>query len=537
MVSLREGNIFRSVHDQKPQPYWTFDDPYPQYIQVQRTLGSINGTSVSFNVNAFDPNAFMRSKAVIKLGVSIQKQERNPANGAINASNYVIEDRIYKKPGMVLTNSCTHATIRINSHTIVYDDLRYIQKKLNMSFAGKKINNNYFSTSGSLYENYDGTYDEFGDIAALGDSGRQLSYDDAFKDITVGQTDNTFNFTEPLSIGPFNHLSDYSSSEIYDKSWSLKQSSLIPYIRELGLDMNFSNISANSLIYAYGRNNNAGNNRECQLVDLNIVSAQLILYWVKPRDELLINMPRTVRIQSWLYNHQQFDLPDTVAATDIVVNGATAINSQDNIYTNQVPSYILYYGMVNKDIVTSYICRAVNTDSDGGGADPVLSLNTNSVESGMHPSINGIGSNINIRSNTLGGDDIFDNNYNLSELYRITLKNSYSDFPYNESRFRGLQVAESLFSTYPSEFYFLMGESDLNSFFIRKGQLQTSNVMNFSSTLTAIDGYSISSDVQGGAFDGGDKQYALHVVFIYDRYYIELSDDGIVNSDFDSKFF
>ena len=742
-MSFIKGTIFPSVAQQKPQPYFTFDDKYPQYVQIQRTPAAITNTNIKFKVNTFDPNTFLRSKAYVKVKVRIQKQERNPVDGAITASNYTNDDRIYKKPGMVLHNACTNATLTLNSHTMNFKDLRYITKKMNMAFAGKKINNNYFSTSGGAYEEYNGSYDEFGNIFSgnvestflltdldfvagagnnsirfisdnniivgsntlgfdtatpnqvefndatnvltftpnggdpidiinispihegmiitftgtgriftietilslttalatpsvagamlatdltitdtyetdretarlqfgnsgggtaidlastqifkLGDiitldsgetfrvigfsgndelivgnigeendfpaqpinaadtvtrlvsrvgnadDGRQESYDDAFRDIGLGTVDNIFSFTEPLSFGPFNHLADYERGEIAKNAWNLKQSPLIPYVRELELTMNFKDIAANALIYAYGRNNTPGSDRECQLSDIEITSAELVLAWVKPRTELLSTLPQRVRIQSWQYEHNQFDLVNiNTPLVPTLVDGQAAQSSQNNIYTQQVPSYILYYGMVNKDS-DNYICRAVNSNSDVIGNDSVISVDANAVESGMHLFRQGdVNTDLNIRSNTLGGDDILDRNYNIKELYRLTLQNSVSDFPYGETKFRGIQAGETLFSSYPSEYFLLLGEQQLNSFFIRVGQLQVSNVLNFNSTLVATDGYSISKSVENGDFNGGEKQYALHIFFIYDRFYIELNQNGLVDSKFDSQFY
>ncbi len=743
-MSFIKGTIFPSISDQTPQPYWRFDDKYPQYVQVQRTPAVLNGSNtISFHTNTFDPNTFLRSKAYIKIKVRIQKQERNPVGGAITPSNYVAEDRIYKKPGMVLHNACTNATLRLNSHTMNFKDLRYITKKMNMAFAGKTINNNYFTTSGGPYENYNGSYDEFGnifsgdvestflltnldfvagignnsvrfisdnnivigsdtlgfdtatpnqvtfnvltnilsfvdgggtaidiintspihegmiitfttsgriftietilssttalarpsvagamgatnltitdiyqtdretarlqfgnsgggtliDLASIqifnlgdvitlnsgesfrvigfsgndelivgnigeendfpsqpinaadtvtrlvsrvgnGDDGRQESYDDAFRDIGLGTVDNIFSFTEALSFGPFNHLADYERGEIAKNSWNLKQSPLIPYIRELKLTMNFKDIASNSLIYSYGKNNTPGSELQCQLVDTEITSAELVLVWVKPRDELLATLPQRVRIQSWQYEHNQFDLVNiNTPLIPTLVDGQAAQSSQNNIYTHQVPSYILYYGMVDKDS-DGYICRAINSNSDVIGNDAVISVDANSVESGMHLFRQGdIDTDLNMRSNTLGGDNILDRNYNIKELYRLTLQNCVSDFPYGETKFRGIQAGETLYSSYPSEYFLLLGEQQLNSFFIRVGQLQVSNVLNFNSTLVATDGYSIAKSIQGGAFNGGEKQYALHIFYIYDRYYIELNQDGLVDSKFDSQFY
>ena len=72
-MNLRRGIAFQSVTDQHPNPYWKFDDKWAQYVQVQRTQATISGSRINFNVQGFDPNFFMRSKAYLKLRVTIQK--------------------------------------------------------------------------------------------------------------------------------------------------------------------------------------------------------------------------------------------------------------------------------------------------------------------------------------------------------------------------------------------------------------------------------------------------------------------------------
>ena len=161
MSGLNQGRLFPSVTNQNPLDYWTLKDDFPQYIQIQRTVGKISGSSVNFLLNAFDPNMFIRSKAYIKLSVNIRKEIVNQDNDNVDLSDFTLQDRIYRKPGLVLANSCTNCTLRLNSHNMVYDDLRYIQNKLDTSFAGKKINNTYFTTSGGSFEDLNGIYDEY----------------------------------------------------------------------------------------------------------------------------------------------------------------------------------------------------------------------------------------------------------------------------------------------------------------------------------------------------------------------------------------
>ena len=231
------------------------------------------------------------------------------------------------------------------------------------------------------------------------------------------------------------------------------------------------------------------------------------------------------------------------------MNGDSSINSQKNVLTNQQPTYLLHYGMVDKDSDT-YDCYAISNADKTNPEVPInyqLNLDINSEEAGMHPIRPSDGSGLIIRSNTLGGDDIISASYNIKELYRITLTNSITDFPYGETKFRGLQPIESCNATYPSEFYFLMGEGDLNTFFVRKGQTQRSVVMDYDSVLVATDGHSfdknlsVIEDIDTPAIitpiTGGTRDYSLHIFYIYDRYYIELDNKGNVTSNFDANFY
>jgi len=872
-----------SVSNQKPRPYSTIWDDHPEYVQVQRTQGVINDHTVRWDTNNIDPNMFLSSKSYIKLGVEIQKKEVEGV--AEEESAFTDDDKILKKPGMVLHNACTSAKVRMNNHEIEYKDLRYLTKKLNMSFAGREINDNYLTTSGGPYDGYTGDYDALGNVdcfiaaktmedfgfdvangntfaffprttrftmtqagfsadsigavqntfvwtAATGvgvfaagtgvpinlrvaqsvfnsgdtftlrngattfkylsvidgapstsilaerlngagdfaihslndndlivanrdfierelgistiifgdgvgggedvtpivdrftpgdriflddadgkqnefevigivapniiqveniddsaviiqkdidvtdfviqkfktggccDPWHEEASDDAAREIEKLFNTNTFKFTEPLSFGPFNHLADYGgplhnskgASKIDDKCWYNRMTDLIPYIRQLGLTMTFKDIAANALIYQFGSIINsrivATTRRFCKLVDVAITSAELVLFWIKPRKEKIVGLPPTIRIQSWQYDHKQFDLLN-VNNNRNILNGSIVNSTENNVISNQQPAYLMYYGMVDKDSST-YDCFAIsnaNKDDPTKPTDYTANSSINSVEAGMRigdvrqidsfnfrelgfdvglllneiefiqatnqlvfdaggiglppdlindqtlkPNdtiflatgeifsvssisndttalavrLDGVGdmpsqllnialldnifrltgtesNTLTIRSNTLGGDDIISTDYNIKELYRFTLKNSISDFPYGETKFRGLLEGEENNATYPSEFYLLLSEGDLNTFFVRKGQTQKSVVMNYQSSLIANDGYSFNKNltvIENTAdpsiitgFNAGIREYALHIIYLYDRYYIELTKEGNVTSGFDANFY
>ena len=647
-MTTPHGTLFPSVADQHPVDYTTLDDNWPMYIQIQRIPAVINGNNISFQSFAYDPNTFLSSRAYIKMEVTMRKFEQDQIGNTVS-SNFVAADRFYKKPGMVLHNSMNNVKLTLNSHTLKYNDLRYFTKKMNMAVAGKTINNRYLTTSGSLYEDFDGVYNEFGEVQvtktpntsfigntildlgfvggvgnetlefveatntisitqnggnpvdlfntqifqvgdiielvsgetfrvqgvitdndllairtdAVGvdipaqvlvagdllvrteyrchtynaDQGRSQAYDDARKDSNNGTPNMTLRFTEPLSFGCFNHLEQFDESEIHKKSWYLKMSKLIPYIERLKLDINFSKIAANTLIYTYGLSTNIGNDTNCLIEEVEIKSAELVLNWVRPRPEKIMSLPKTIKIQSWNFDHKKFDIRNNqTLGVDVILQESTGqVNENDQIH--QIPSYILFFGMVDKDS-DEYQCFAINTDSDNDGRDQSISNGVNSVEAGMRPfdapedtSLNGVV----IRTNTLGGDSVIDHNYNLEELYRITLTNCHKDFPYSETRFAGFLSGENSNAGYPSQFFLLLGEKQLNSFFVRKGMLISDYLVNIQAEMTAIDGYSVDNSLIP-TINGGGKIYGGHTFYVYDQFYIKLSDNGIVDSGYDAEF-
>lgn len=517
-----------SVDQQKPQPYFWLDDPYPEYVQVQRTLGVITANRVSFTADTFDPNLFLRSRAYIKLTVDIQRSDRNPADGVLTPTNYNALDVIIKKPGMVLANSMTSAKLRLNSTQIEYDNPRYWQQHITQQHCGRTINDKYLSTSGSSYPQYTGIFSPDG--TALVDNGSdpaiQEGIDSAFRDIGDGAANTkSFEFTELLNIGCFNFMED-KKDEIYNKSWYKKMTPLIPYVRQVGLIFDFKDIAANALLFQFGLHAQGGADRNVVLRDVAITSAQLVLAWVKPRMQFIMNVPPCVKIQSWYVDHRQFaqvNAADGVAVVDV----NTLMNIDESITIHQIPTYIHIWATINKDDPESYDCRSVVADN-AGGTQETRSLSTNSQESRGLPS-----TGLTVRVNVLGGDDILDVGYNVSEMYRFTTKNSIKDFPWSQTKMRN--DFPSKYAAYPSQFSLIMGEQDLNSYFVRKGQTVRDFVISIKGDMRANDGYGIDRTVANFA-TGGNKQWDLHVAFFYDRYYVELDNCGNGYSDFDAKF-
>lgn len=524
----------KSIADQRPQPYFYLNDDYPEYVQVQRTQGVISGNTVLFSANSFDPNLFLRSRAYIKISVSTQRSERDPANGDLTSANWHSSDVIYKKPGMVLANSMTSAKLRLNSTQLEYKDPRYWQQHITQQHCGRTITDKFLSTSGSSYPHHTGVMTENGVIQdnMPSDDGIQEGIDSAFRDIgTAAASIKTFQFTELLNIGCFNFMDD-KKDQIYEKSWYKKMSPLIPYVRQIGLTLDFKDISANSLMFQYGRNVvGAGNNRNIVVRDISITSAELVLAWVKPRSQMIVNLPPTIKLQSWYVDHKKINMVADIGGGPLIqANDLFTINETFNIH--QIPSYIHVWATINKDDPNSYDCRSVFCDSDGagvGGTDPVISINANSQESRGQP-ITGL----TIRVNVLGGDDILDANYNTPEMYRFTTKNSAKDFPWSQTKYDG--AFPSRFASYPSMFSLIMGEDDLNSYFVRKGQTVRDFVISINGQMRANDGYGIDRTVMG-LTGGGNKQWDLHVAFFYDRYYIELDNCSNGFAKFDSNFF
>ncbi len=516
-----------SIAQQEPQSYFTLSDPWPEYVHTQRVQAIITGVNkISFNTQTVDPNLFLRSRAYLKVSVLTQRSDIDEKdNSFIEDEEFQLGDLIYKKPGMVLANAMTNMKLRINNTAIDMKDPRYYQRYITAQHCGKQINNNYLSTSGSVYLDNAGVVD-----AASGrtitfrssDSELRIAIDDAFIDIgQIVDPQTTFNYMELLNIGCFNFMHD-KKGEIYSRSHYRKMTDLVPYIRQIGLEIDFDDISANSLMFLYARRGTGGGAqpRLVRLQDVEITSAELVLQWVRPRKEKILTMPPAVKIQSWNIDKHIFNLGN-VDFDDCVTNQIS------QLIIHQVPTYMYIYATVDKDDKNSYQCISVASAEDEIGTNLGRSPDLNSQESNLVL----VDNTLTIRVNVLGGDDVITQSYNNRELYRITMKNSIKDAPFGFAKWLG---GNGRYASYPPQQYIILGETELKSLFVRKGQTISNFVLDIDSDWQSFDSYGLDSVAFPAV--GGDKKYNLHVDFVYDRYSINLDSCGNTYTSYDAKF-
>lgn len=537
-MSINQQSLSRrsiSVTQQKPQEYWTLDDKWPEYRFVQRIPSSTRTpTQLSFSAKSVDPNLFLRSKAVLKLQVSIQNEELDEKdlsfviNDPINADSV-----IYKKPGTLIANSMTNISLQINNIKVELRQPRYWQKYTTNQHAGKEIIENYFSTSGSSFPDWTGATDvnsgypsetSLDNARIIGDRGINEAADAVFQDTgLVPGAQSIIPYTETLNIGCFNYLDDIDSKDIKNKSWYGKMTKLIPYVKQLRLDIALDDIAANSLVYLYSRRTIAivPQPRVSRLTIADIVSAELVIEWVKPRREKLISLPPKVKIQSFFVDHREFAMNDG----NVISDGNSSSVDIQNLVLHQVPSYIIIYATVDKDS-PNYQCISITSSRDIAGLDKGVSEDNNSMESNLQL----VDGTFQLRTNSMGGDTVISTEYSNRELYRITKKNSIKDSPWSFRQWTGGDSRESI---YPPNTVVILGEHELRSFFVRKGQTVQSISLDFSANFTSKEGFG----VRGSQLAiGGDKVYKLMIDFIYDRYFLQLDNCGNTYSGFDAKF-
>ncbi len=590
---------------------FTLEDRFPEYTFIQRIPAIISTSStppgnqdfinpngvrpssrVSFNAIAPAPNMFLSSEAYIKIRVRCRQYNLllvtagpDPVPSARPSATPLGVNRTILKPGMLIANGMTNLKLRLNNHGIEYKDPRYVQKNLNVQSYGKTYIEKQFSTSGSSY------FDNIGWLNFLGESESIIRIDplglppvgyqpcvanqgvdngyqnacnqwDSIQSNGLGQSTPDYpngvklmDFEEPLAWGPFKPRCDNAARN----SPYNNLSELIPYLNQVGVEFTLKNYTANLFTPYFNTTRDltppgtgVPNTYNSLWVDDGVESAELVLKWVKPRAELIMGIPRELSIKSFQYRHLSFPLNDGLP---ILSNQEVTYNF-DNIYSRQVPTQLILWGTIDKDDPESYMAVAVNGKfAVGGGGfgnlcdpaigQPIENNDTTSFEANCELN------EMTIRTNVLGGTDVWDNAYSQREMYKYTTDNCHPDFPWSRYIFPGYTQQSQTpndnqpYRAYQGYQFMVLEAKDLKQFNVsnaKTGKLLRDLVWNFSGTLTPRDGLMdqgnnrLAPPPPPGGTRVSERRYRFHVLFMYNNYRIKLSKTGEVSSDYVSKF-
>jgi hypothetical protein len=157
----------------------------------------------------------------------------------------------------------------------------------------------------------------------------------------------------------------------------------------------------------------------------------------------------------------------------------------------------------------------------------------------------------------LGGTDIWDQQFNEDEQYKYTTEASHPDFPWDNTKWNGYVLNPSTTSA-PNQYlygtkaynFLCLDTDDLKQYNItnqKTGKLVRDQVWNFRGTLSPQDGLMENTGYTVASYAGiaapvlapriSERKYKFHVAFLYNNYRINLGYDGVVSSDFLSKFY
>jgi len=508
-------------------------DHYPEYLQVQRTPANISGNTVSFQTYTPNPNLFLSSESYIKIQVRINKRLEQIATGNITNSTIRVEDVSLMKTGNILSNSMDNFECRINGNSLIYNNPKYYKKYTDIQIYGKKYLETEASTSGSAFLDNTGELNFNGTIYT--DQGTTKGFDTGFaksSDAFLNQSVEVaplgtilLDIVEPINFALFQQ----KSSNMRKKH---KLSELIPYVKQIGINFSLSKYGANMCTpyYGYYGAGAIAPNHQYRIFfeDDGIISAELVLKWVKPRKEL-VSLPDQVKLRSFNYDHRKYN----ILPNPVVNDTSTTFNLQ-NLYTYQVPSQLLLFATVDKDS-DSFQANFLRNQTDIAASE-ISFPNSNAFESNL------IINSLNIRTNVNGGDTVIDNNYNQRELYNITVRNSNEDFPWSYDKFQGEKIenptTNNIIRQYQSYNYVLLNTDDLDIFDVRgeKTGKTKQMVWNISCNLDCRDGYGGKVAAGPLVLLNSQKKYEFHIVFIYDDYCFYLNKNGVSYSEYTAKF-
>ena len=582
-------------------------DQYPEYTYLQRIPGTIitsrvkpstganpvpvavgiqpRCSTITFNGPQVSSNLFLCSDAYIKVKFRMREISwdiDDPLEYNFQQSISTTE-RVALKPGMIIANCMNQADIRLNQHTISYDNPRYVQKHVNVQSFGKTFIERRLSTSGAQFWDNIGQMTFTGEsainttdvstmqglpagdevipiISSLGVDNGYAASCDAFEsyttfstpDIQLGGT-REIELTEQLAFGPFKprNLDGFGNSPYSGMS------DLIPYVSQVGVKLQLENFTANLCepYFQVHLQPVAANFFRKALLDDGVISAELVLRWVQPRRTIVAQLPRQLYIPSWQYDHRSF----------VLNNGLPMLMDEqfdfsfENLHTRQVPSQIMVWATIDKDDVNSYLASPPNVMNPVPTVDkafPTANNNQTAFESNCEFN------KLTIRTNALGGSNVWDETYNKEEQYMYTTKNCHPDFPWDKTKWSGFVLKRESNIGLVSRYYatkaynvMILDSDDLKSYNVagpKTGKLLRDQVWNFSGTLTPQDGLMDNTNYIPGRFSSGypppislgpvlplrrsERVYKFHVLFLYKNFRINLGVDGVVSSDYISKF-
>jgi len=230
----------------------------PDYIRYQRTESGGSADRITFNVRNILPNALLSAKAYIKWTFSVNKVKNA---GPAVALNFTFAEQIVGKAN-ILENCMKNISTAINGYNIGrYEEPRYWAKYLTRSFKSDHL---LFSTDGPDDPKYYGSYDLAGlpsnvDVLFPGidDPNVREGINLFSEEQGNGTPLSTYSVLSLLNFGLF---SKYYMDNKYSKvGWQHKMSNVIPYVKNLDIDITMSNIQANALNYMFGITSGAGN--------------------------------------------------------------------------------------------------------------------------------------------------------------------------------------------------------------------------------------------------------------------------------------
>ena len=523
MISRRE----------RSQEYKFVRDVTPSWTRLQRIPTTINNSTnrLEFETDNPIPGSLLSSRAYVKWTVAVTRFEEDAKGQDVAAVFPPLPERssLYLKPGNLLSNCCTRSSVSLNGYGFEDREARYWNKRTEQMNLTRTDMESTYTTSGAPWPMYNGSYDEnyllihLGGGESRGDASINTAMDLAWRyvgDASVnGSAVAVFEFLDYLWMPPFNPYYDVQN-RLTEGSWYRRMSNQIPYVRDVKVNMDLSNIAANLILYGYSVRTNGAGAFTVSIGNATIQSADLVLEWIVP--QTIDRLPAQVKIPTWEIKPRLFPINNGVLVQDTlaVPVGPTFTVDTGFITLHQVPSYILIAAVRDKD-AANYVCVPLRTeDTLAGGGNVELNKSFNSWEPAMR--IRSLSILVNVNNQKVNTD------WDERDIYSTTAKNCRK-MPYSFFAWEG---GAGQYARQPSQAFALFRPDDLS---IPKstGTLQHNFTMRIETTLAASTGFSKDGDLTEAV---GDYFYQLMVAPIFAEDWIAFHRNGVVEKRLRTKF-